>query len=136
MSDKTRRDDTYILENLLDCDPEDKENSDFMQAFLELASIDGIDVIITLSFDNLRTFYSRLIRDINFISWHNITGIKCIRSFLKILQEKSIFKLERISTISQLIKMTFVTSRITLLTIWEMEIILDLFSHLPLPENF
>ena len=47
--DKTRRDATHVLENILDCDPEDKHDSPLIQLFQELASIDGIDGLITLS---------------------------------------------------------------------------------------
>ena len=54
-SEKTKRDATQIFENLLSCDLEDEEDSDFIPAFLELASIDGIDGLITLSSENLRT---------------------------------------------------------------------------------
>ena len=52
-----RRDATHILENLLDCDLEDEYDSAFMEAFLELNSIDVIDGMMTLLFDNLQTLY-------------------------------------------------------------------------------
>ena len=54
-SDKTRKDTIHILENLLDHVSEYEENLPFFQKFQELASIGGIDVLITLSYDNLRT---------------------------------------------------------------------------------
>ena len=92
-SGKTRRDDNHILENILDCDPDDEEGSAFIQDFLELSSIDVINGLITISSYNLRTIYSCLSREINFMSWHNVTGIKCLRRFLKRLQEKVHYKI-------------------------------------------
>ena len=48
-SGKTRRDDTHILENILDHDPEDEEDSPFIQFFQERASIDEIDGLTCLA---------------------------------------------------------------------------------------
>ena len=60
---KTRKDATHVLDNLFDCDPEDEEDSAFVEAFLELTSIDGVDGQMTLSSDNLHALYSYLSKD-------------------------------------------------------------------------
>ena len=68
-SDETRSDATHILENLLDHDPEHEDDSPLSQLFQELASIDGIDGLITLFSENLRTLCKNLKRNINSISF-------------------------------------------------------------------
>ena len=85
---KTRRDATHILENLLDWDPEEEDDSKCFQLFQELASIDGIDGIITLSHDNLQSLYDNLKKKINSISFCSILSINKVQFFLKNLQEK------------------------------------------------
>ena len=59
-SDKTRRDATHILENLLNHDLMDEECSAFMQVFQYFASIGRIDGIITLSAEDLCTLHTHL----------------------------------------------------------------------------
>ena len=59
-----------------------------MQAFLELASIDGIDGLLTLSSDNVCTLCSRLSMETNCVSWHNIADIECLQCVLKLHLEK------------------------------------------------
>ena len=58
--DKTRKDTTHILDNLLDCDPEDEEDLAFAKAFLELSYIDGLYGMMTLSSENLHALCSNL----------------------------------------------------------------------------
>ena len=64
-SDKTRRDATHMLENLLYCDSEYEEDSAFMQVFKELASIGGIGYAIILSTEDLRTLHAHFHRKTN-----------------------------------------------------------------------
>ena len=62
--DRTRRDATHILENLLECDPDYEEDLPLIKLF-----IDGIDGLITLSYENLRTLISNLSRKRNSVSF-------------------------------------------------------------------
>ena len=59
-SQENQEDVKHVLENMFDCDPEDEEDSVFMQVFKELSSIGGIDGLITLHAENIRTLYSHL----------------------------------------------------------------------------
>ena len=59
-SEKARRETNHILENLLYYDPEGEEDKPFIQVFRVLASIEGIDDLLTLSYENLRTLYDNL----------------------------------------------------------------------------
>ena len=43
-SDKAKRDATHVLENTLDYDQEDEEDSTFMQVFQEFTFIGGVDI--------------------------------------------------------------------------------------------
>ena len=134
-SDKTRRDATHILENILDWCPEDEEDSAFMQFFLALASIDRIDGLITLCYEHLLTLYSHLSRKTIKMSWHNIMGFRSLQRFLKHVQEQGRYEIGKTSTIPQLTKITFIASSEILSNIWVMQEILDLISHLLLPGN-
>ena len=90
---KTRRDANHILENLIDFDPENEEDSSFIQVFQELSSIGGIDGQITLSSDNLRTLYSHFNSKTNIISFCIIMGIKRLQLFLKHLQQRGHYEI-------------------------------------------
>ena len=73
---------------MIDCDPEDEEDSALMQVFQELASIGGIDGLIILSSEDLRTIYAYLDKKTNFIlPMSNITGIKHLQRFFNHLQQ-------------------------------------------------
>ena len=77
LSDKTKRDDTHILEILLNYDPEDEEDSEYMQVFQGLASIRGIDGVIILSVEDLRILHAHLDKKANGIfPMSNITCTK------------------------------------------------------------
>ena len=88
-----RKDATHVLENLLDCDPGYEEDLSFIQLFQKLASIDGIDVIITLSCDNIRTLDSNLSSKTKSFSSCSITIIKKLQRLLKHLQDKGIYEI-------------------------------------------
>ena len=86
---KTRRDANKILENLFNYDPDDEEDSALMQVFQELASVGGIDDIMTLSSKDLRTLHSHLDKKSNgILPMRNITRIKHLQRFLKNLQQR------------------------------------------------
>ena len=61
-SDKTRRDATDVLENILDFDLEDEEDSAFMQVFRCLDSIGGIDDLIIQYAEDLLKIHAQLDR--------------------------------------------------------------------------
>ena len=88
---KKRRNSTHILENLFYHDPEYEDDSPAFQLFQELASIEGIDVLISLYQDNLQALYENLKRKKNSISLWSILSIKKLQFFLKHLQEKEIY---------------------------------------------
>ena len=110
-NEKTRRDTTHKFENLLYYDPEDEEDKPFIQVFLELASTCGIDDLLDLSYGNLRTIYSNLNRKTNSISIFNITRIRSLHFSRNIFKKKDAMKVELISTIHQLTKMTIASLR-------------------------
>ena len=87
-SDKKRRDATHVLEIFLDCDPEDEEDSTFMQVFQELTSIGGFYDLIILSNEDLRNLHAQFDRKTNDISRRSIIGIEKLQFYLKHLQQR------------------------------------------------
>ena len=87
-SDNTKMDATRILESLLNCDPEDEEDLAFIQVFQKLASIGGIDDIIIMSVEDLRTLHVHLDRKTNKISHCRITRIELLQFFLNRMQQR------------------------------------------------
>ena len=87
------RDVTRILKNILDYDPEDEEELAFTQVFRELDSIDGIDILITISSDNRRTLHSNLIKKKNSISFFSLMSIKSLQFELKNLQQRGLYEI-------------------------------------------
>ena len=92
-SQKNQEDIKHVLENLFDCDLEDKEESAFVQVFQELSSIGDVDALITLCAENLRTFHSHLSRKTKSILWCSIMSIKRLQLFLKHLQQRGHYEI-------------------------------------------
>ena len=73
--------------------PEDEEDSSFVQVIQELASIDGVDGLITMFYENLWTLCDHLKRNTNRISAISILSIRKLLFSLKHLQEKGRYKI-------------------------------------------